>query len=89
MDAFEILVIILSTFLAIFLLLAIVVLVGIIKLVKQVRHITEKAEEVIDNVEQASELFKKSASTLTFTNLVSNIVTKVSDFTSKKGKGKK
>lgn len=85
MDAFEILVIILSVFLALFLLLAIVVLIGIIKLVKQIRHITEKAEEVIDNVEQASELFKKSASTLTFANIVSNIVSKVSDF-NKKGK---
>jgi predicted PurR-regulated permease PerM len=86
MDAFEILVIILSTFLAIFLLLAIIVLTGIIKLVKQVRHITEKAEEVIDNVEEASELFKKSASTLTFANLVSNIVSKVNEFSGKKGK---
>lgn len=86
MDAFEILVIILSTFLAIFLILAIVVLIGLLKLVKQVRHITEKAEEVIDNVEQASELFKKSASTLTFTNIVSNIISKVSDLSNKKGK---
>lgn len=86
MDAFEILVIILSTFLAIFLILAITVLIGLLKLVKQVRHITEKAEDVIDNVEQASELFKKSASTLTFTNIVSNIVSKVSDLSNKKGK---
>lgn len=86
MDAFEILVIILSSFLALFLILGIVVLIGIIKLVKQIRHITEKAEDVIDNVEQASELFKKSASTLTFTNLVSNIVSKVGEFTNKKGK---
>lgn len=86
MDAFEILVIVLSVTLAVLLVISIVVVTAIYKLVQQVRHIVGKAEDVIDNVEQASELFKKSASTVTFTNILSNIVSKVTDFTNKKGK---
>lgn len=49
MDAFQILVIILSTFLAIFLILAIVLVVYLLKVVKSVKQISTKAEAFVDN----------------------------------------
>lgn len=86
MDAFEILVIILSIALAIFLILGIILLVGIIKLVGKLRKISEKAEEVIDDVEAVSGFFRKSAGPVAITGLISNIVSKVADYKDKKGK---
>lgn len=87
MDAFEILVVILSVTLALFLLLAIVFVVSLIKLTKQIRQITEKAEGIVDEVGAASSFFRKSATTVTFASVVSNIVDKVTDYKhSKKGK---
>ncbi len=49
MDAFEILVIVLSTFLAIALFLTILVLVYILKLVKAIKEISEKAAAVVES----------------------------------------
>ena len=49
MDAFQILVIILSVFLAVFLLLAIVVVVYILKVVKSVKILSEKATAVVES----------------------------------------
>lgn len=50
MDAFEILVIILSVALAIFLLLSIVVIVYLLKVVKSIQLMTEKASNAVENV---------------------------------------
>jgi hypothetical protein len=60
-SAQTILVVILATFLAIFLALAIVVTVKIIELIRKVNEITDKAKAVANNVENAAELFRKSA----------------------------
>ncbi len=49
MDAFQILVIILSVFLAIALLLTIITIVYILKLVKAIKQISEKAASVVDS----------------------------------------
>lgn len=49
MDAFQILVIILSVFLAIALLLTIITIVYIMKVVKSIKEISEKAASVIDS----------------------------------------
>lgn len=49
MDAFQILVIILSSFLAIALLLTIIVLIYILKLVKSIKEISEKAASVVES----------------------------------------
>lgn len=49
MDAFEILVVVLSVLLAIFLILSIVAVVYIIKVVKSVKAISEKAASAVDN----------------------------------------
>ncbi len=84
-DAYGILVIILSVTLAILLVLCIVIAVNAIKLIKKLRIITDKAEEVIDDVEAVSGFFRKTAGPVAMTGLISNIVTKVTELTNKKG----
>jgi hypothetical protein len=54
MDAFQILVVILSVFLSIALLLTIIVLVYVLKLVKSVKQISEKAAAVVDSASNIS-----------------------------------
>lgn len=86
MDAYEILVIILSSTLGILLILCIVLAIYAIKLVKQLRVISNKAEEIVDDVEAVSGFFRKSAGPVAITSMVSNIVSKVAEFKDKKGK---
>lgn len=50
MDAFEILVIILSVALAIFLILSIIVIIYLLKVVKSVQLMTEKASNAVESV---------------------------------------
>lgn len=52
-NASEILVIILSVFLAIFLLLGIILLIYLIRLSAEIRRITESARRTVDNIEVA------------------------------------
>jgi len=85
MDSYDILVIVLSIALALFLVVSIILVIGLIKLVKQLRLITKKAEEVMDDVEAVSGFFRKTAGPVAVTNLLSNIVSKVADY-KKKGK---
>lgn len=54
MDAFEILVIILSVFLAISLLLTIITIVYILKVVKSIKQISEKAASVVESASNIS-----------------------------------
>lgn len=50
MDAMQILVIILSVFLALFLLLAIILVVLLIKVTRQIRRVTETAQNAADHM---------------------------------------
>lgn len=86
MDSYDILVIILSIALAVFLLVSIILVVGLIKLVRKLRDITAKAEEIVDDVEAVSGFFRKTAGPVAITGLISNIVSTVVDFKGKKGK---
>jgi K+-sensing histidine kinase KdpD len=61
MDAFEILVVILSITLAVFLTLGIISMVIIIRVAKRADRISEKAEYMVNNLESASQQFKKAA----------------------------
>lgn len=61
MDAFEILVIVLSTFLAIGLLLSIVVLVYVLKLIKNIKAISDKAVDLVENASSVAATMKKAA----------------------------
>lgn len=73
MESLDILVIILSTTLAILLVLSIVVAVLVIKLLQAIKRITEKAEHIVADVEQVGETFKNAAGPLAIFKLVSNI----------------
>lgn len=85
MDAFEILVIILSTTLAILLVLLIIIAVSVIKFMNRLKIITAKAEEIVDDVEAVSGYFRKTAGSVALTSMVGNIVSKVADIANKKG----
>lgn len=61
MDAFQILVIVLSIMLAIFLTISIVVTVHIYKLVKSLREVATKGGAIVDRVEEIGEAFAKNA----------------------------
>lgn len=84
MDAFEILVIILSVALAIFLLLAIAAAAYTVKVLKHLKSITEKADHVADNIDSVSEFFRKTAGPAAIAKLIANIVDSVRS--NKKGK---
>lgn len=81
-QAAEILVIILSVVLSIFLIVGIVFVIALIKLTKTIKHIVDKADQVIDNVESAAETFKNVAGPLASGKVIMNII----DLVSRKGK---
>ncbi len=72
MDAFQILVIVLSSVLALCLVLALVSLILFIMILKQLKKVAEKAVNVVDNVETASEFFKNSSASGAALKIVSN-----------------
>ena len=76
MDAFEILVIILSITLAIFLVLAIVATTYLIKILKKVDAITEHAESVAANIESASQKFRQAAGPAAMASLFAKFFSK-------------
>ncbi len=80
----QILVVVLAGFLALFLLLSIVTLVFTIKLLKQLRHITEKAESIADTAEAVSTFVGKAAGPMAIAKLVKGIVETVRGQTSKR-----
>lgn len=59
MDVYQILVIILSTTLAVFLVLAIVLTSNLIELSKKLNRIADSAEIVADNIEEASNTIRE------------------------------
>lgn len=83
-SAEHILVIVLSSFLAIFLLLGIIVLAFTVKILKQLRHITERAELIADRAEAVSSLVGKAAGPMAIVKLVAGIVESVRGQASKK-----
>jgi predicted PurR-regulated permease PerM len=81
----QILVYILSTFLAIFLVLAIIVLVLVIKLMQQIRELANRAEHLADNAEKVGEFFANAGGPLALMKVVANIVKHATNHKSKKG----
>lgn len=61
MDAFEILVVILSVLLGIFLVLAIAATVFFLKLIKNIKQISDKAVSLVDSASSVAETVKKAA----------------------------
>jgi type IV secretory pathway component VirB8 len=72
--AAEVLLIIVSGVLAVFLLVAIAALVKLIQLLKFLRHIAEQAEKIADSAEAATEILRKSAGPLALIKFVGNII---------------
>lgn len=71
--SYDILVIMLSVMLAIFLTLGIVVMVFVIKILKNIRVITEKAEQIADKAEHITEFFQQTAGPVAVGRMISNI----------------
>ncbi len=82
----QLLAIILSVFLAIFLLLGIVVLTFAIKILKHVKAITQKAEKLADQAEHVGDFFAKTGGTAAIAKFVSNIVNVMREHGKKGGK---
>lgn len=76
--ASEVLVIIVSSILGVFLIVLIIALVFIIKILKQLKRITERAENVSASVEAAATTFEKAASPLAIIKLLGSIVNQTS-----------
>lgn len=86
MEAERVLVVILSSALALFLLLAIVATVKIIQILNHLKSITEKAEHLADTAESVGEFFRYTAGPAAVAKFLSNITDTV--FKHRKGKGK-
>ncbi|MCA9350066.1 hypothetical protein KC874_00040 [Candidatus Saccharibacteria bacterium] len=74
MDYYQILVIILSITLAIFLILAIVSVIFIIKILNKFKKVAENAELVSDNIAEASKTMKKFAGPAAVANVISKFI---------------
>lgn len=89
---FEALVIILSTMLALFLLLSIILLARLIQISSKIKRITDQAEQAVDKVEEIASFFEKTATPIALMKLVANIsekFSKTADKINKRKKGKK
>jgi len=82
-QAESILVIITSSVLILFLLLSIVAAIYVIKMVKQVKRVVAKAEEVIDTAEAAAEAVRHASGPMAALKLIKNIVTLVNKYQKK------
>lgn len=76
-NAETILVIVLSSFLAIFLLLSIILAIKCIQIANQIKQITLKAEQFVDKAESVGEFFKKSSSSFAGFRLIAHIADSV------------
>lgn len=83
-NAAEVLLIIVSATLSVFLVLLIIVAVYVISLLKQIRRIANHAENVVDSVESAASTFEKAASPLAILKVIGSIVENAAKFKRKK-----
>lgn len=70
----EVLVIVLTVLLSIFIIVCIAFVTGLVQLLSTVRRVAAKAEDVIDSVESAAEVLKDTQGRMAFFKLVSNIM---------------
>jgi len=82
--SYDVLVIILSITLAIFLVMSIVALTYLIQIMKKAKIIAQKVEKAVDNVEAATKAFKTTASGSGVASFISNIVETVKNRGGKK-----
>lgn len=77
-SAAEVLVIIVSSVLAIFLIVLITALVLIIKLLQDIKRITSKAEHVVDSVETAAAFFERTSPAVAIFKTLAKVMETVS-----------
>jgi len=70
----EVLVIILTVLLSVFFIMCIVAVSVTVKLINSVRQVVAKADEVVDSVESAAEVFKNTQGKLALFKLISNVI---------------
>jgi hypothetical protein len=70
----NVLLIIVTSLLSLLLLAGIVLTVVLVKLANSVRRVAAKAENVVDSVESAAEVFKDTQGRLAFIKLIRNII---------------
>ena len=87
-NAEQILVIMLSTALAIFLILAIVATIKIIQILNHLKTISEKAEKIANTAETVGEFFKYTAGPVAIGKLFSNVSDAVHKHNKKSKEGK-
>jgi cell division protein FtsL len=75
-DSFDILVIMLSLTLAVFLVLAIMLVLYLIRIAKQVSNITDKASKTADHIEAIGKAASSVGPLSFITNIVSSVVEK-------------
>ena len=73
----QILVVLLATALAVFLVLAITAAVYAIKLIKTLQKIADKAQEFVDSAEKTADLVKSAVGQLSLMRFVQNVVSMV------------
>jgi cell division protein FtsB len=70
----SILVITLAAFLALFLFLSIILVANLIKLTKKLQEVADKAHQIVDNVENVADIFKRSAGPFALGRFFMNLV---------------
>lgn len=83
-NAQTILVIVLASFLTLFLILAIIVTVKLIQILNRMKELTNRAGALADKAENAASFFTKAAGPALFGNLLANIADAVRKKTKKK-----
>lgn len=90
MSSQELLVIILTIALAVFLILAIVVAIQLIRILHHIDHISERAEDVADNIANVSDQVKRGFKPMAAVGMVADVVAKfMGNKSNKKRKGGK
>jgi uncharacterized protein YoxC len=84
--AAEVLLIVVSSALTIFLIAFIVAIIYFIGILKQVKKITMQAEIAVDSIESAANTLKNTASPLAVIKLIGNIVNQASKMNKRKGR---
>lgn len=83
--AFDVLVIVLSSLLGIFLLLAIIAVVVVLKLVTSLRSIVAKGEQIVDSAEAIGETLREHAGAVNIVKLLFNLVNGMSSKKRRRG----
>ena len=73
-DAAQLLLIIVSSALTVFLVALVIALVFLIQLLRRVKRLSERADHVADSVEAAANAFQKTAAALAIFKFVSSII---------------